>query len=156
MGSAQAIPWYNVPAREFPVTRWLRQRYGFSLPPLVLARSARRASAAAPEQRRFPALVWLEQRQQRAREPGLAAGAAPQAVETAPKSASHALERGTGLCLRRQATPAAACLGWASARSLPSVARAAAPPCWRDTAPKDAAALQALLSEMCITAAAAI
>ncbi len=35
MGSAQAIPWYNVPAREFPVTRWLRQRYGFILPPLA-------------------------------------------------------------------------------------------------------------------------
>ncbi len=64
MVSSPIIPWYNVPAREFPIKRWLRQRYGFILPPLAFAPPARRASAAAPEQRRFPALVWLEQRQQ--------------------------------------------------------------------------------------------
>ncbi|HEY7357774.1 MAG TPA: hypothetical protein VH590_14955 [Ktedonobacterales bacterium] len=62
MSSSQSIPWYNIPAREFPTKRWLRQRFGFILPPLAFAPPARPASAATLEQRRFPALVWAEQR----------------------------------------------------------------------------------------------
>jgi hypothetical protein len=63
MASTGPVPWYNIPAREFPIKRWLRQRFGFILPPLAFAPPASPASAAPPEQRRFPALVWAEQRQ---------------------------------------------------------------------------------------------
>ena len=34
MVSDASIPWYNRPARRFPVHIWLEQRYGFRLPPL--------------------------------------------------------------------------------------------------------------------------
>ncbi len=55
-----SVPWYNIPARGFPIKRWLRQRCGFVGAPLVFARLAETPAAPPPEQRRFPALVWLE------------------------------------------------------------------------------------------------
>ncbi len=57
MVSKIALPWYDVPAREFPAKRWLRQRYRFDLPPL------RFRPACPPEQREFPALAWVRARQ---------------------------------------------------------------------------------------------
>ncbi len=53
------VPWYNVPAREYPIKRWLRERYGFSVPTSALARYAPRP--VVWRQRRFPAQVWLEE-----------------------------------------------------------------------------------------------
>ena len=65
MVSNGSVPWYNVPAREFPIKRWLRQRYGFILPPLVFARPAAQfwPGAAALQRREFPAQRWLRARQ---------------------------------------------------------------------------------------------
>jgi hypothetical protein len=60
MVSSASIPWYNRPPREFPVKRWMRQRYGFSLPPLAVAPPTPPARVAMPERRRFPAKVWAE------------------------------------------------------------------------------------------------
>ena len=60
MDSSGFVPWYNRPAREFPAKRWLRQRYGFTVPPLAFARL--RGSQPIPAWRRFPALVWAEER----------------------------------------------------------------------------------------------
>jgi hypothetical protein len=55
------LPWYNLPPREFPAKRWLRQHYGFTVSLSVFARQ----SVALPMPRRFPALVWVESRQPR-------------------------------------------------------------------------------------------
>ena len=52
-----SVPWYNCPARPFPVYRWMMQRYGFILPPL------RVATQPAPAWRPFPAKLWLEGKQ---------------------------------------------------------------------------------------------
>ncbi len=59
MGSSSFVPWYNRPAREYPIKRWLRQRYGFTVPSYVFARYAQRPAVRG--QRRFPALEWVEQ-----------------------------------------------------------------------------------------------
>ncbi len=49
-----SVPWAWQPAREFPITRWQRERYGFILPPLRFADQ--------PEgPRPFPAKLWVEQ-----------------------------------------------------------------------------------------------
>ena len=53
-----SVPWAWQPAREFPITRWQRQRYGFILPPL------RFATQPAPAWRPFPARLWVEAQQQ--------------------------------------------------------------------------------------------
>jgi hypothetical protein len=60
MGSSDFVPWYNRPAREYPIKRWLARRYGFTLPPLAFAGPAKQPRANG-QRRRFPALVWLEQ-----------------------------------------------------------------------------------------------
>ena len=60
MVSDASIPWYNRPARRFPVHVWLEQRYGFRLPPLRFNPPASQADGPRP----FPAKVWLMQRQQ--------------------------------------------------------------------------------------------
>ncbi len=64
MISSGPVPWNETPAREFPAKRWLRQRYGFTVPPLAFVwRIRHTASASAAQQRPFPALVWLEEQQ---------------------------------------------------------------------------------------------
>ncbi|HEY7356459.1 MAG TPA: hypothetical protein VH590_08325 [Ktedonobacterales bacterium] len=60
MVSSQPIPWYNVPAREFPAQTWLAKRYPFIISPASVARLG--GLAAPTSGRRFPALVWLEAR----------------------------------------------------------------------------------------------
>ncbi|HEY7358794.1 MAG TPA: hypothetical protein VH590_20065 [Ktedonobacterales bacterium] len=61
MVSTGSVPWYNIPAREFPAQKWLAKRYPFIVSPASVARLGGRA---APEsRRRFPALIWLEARQ---------------------------------------------------------------------------------------------
>lgn len=54
------IPWYNRPAREFPIKRWARERYGFVVPSVIWARYA---PYAGP--REFPARRWRREQQQR-------------------------------------------------------------------------------------------
>jgi hypothetical protein len=58
------VPWYNLPAREFPALRWLRQQYPFTVSPALFARPAvQPAYPSTPVRRPFPAKVWvLEQR----------------------------------------------------------------------------------------------
>ena len=58
MGSSGAMPWYNRPARPFPALVWVRQRYGFRLPPLRFCPQADQPEGLRP----FPAKVWVEQR----------------------------------------------------------------------------------------------
>ena len=61
MGSSGAIPWYNVPARQFPALVWLERRYPFRISPLVFARSRPSlARLGQTNRRRFPAQVWAE------------------------------------------------------------------------------------------------
>ena len=55
--SSTFIPWYNRPAREYPIKRWMYQRYGFVVPPAVWARYA---PYAGP--REYPARRWARQR----------------------------------------------------------------------------------------------
>jgi hypothetical protein len=63
MVSIGSAPWYNRPAREFPAKRWLRERYPFTVSPLIFARLAVYPVGAALGQRRpFPAKRWLEAR----------------------------------------------------------------------------------------------
>ncbi len=61
MVADDSVPWYNRPPREFPAQKWLKQRYGFILPPLVFASPAPPARVATLERRRFPALLWVEE-----------------------------------------------------------------------------------------------
>lgn len=64
MVSQRPIPWYDLPAREFPAKRWLRKRYPFYIPPSLFARYTTSAGSAAPVWRRpFPAKVWLAAQQ---------------------------------------------------------------------------------------------
>ncbi|HEU5366906.1 MAG TPA: hypothetical protein VFU69_00515 [Ktedonobacterales bacterium] len=64
MVSHGSVLWYDVPAREFPVKRWLRQRYPFNVSPASVARLDALAAPAAPASgRHFPALVWLTDHQ---------------------------------------------------------------------------------------------
>ena len=60
MVSSSPVPWYNCPAREYPIKRWLRARYPFIVAPSALARPALPALTASGR-RRFPAQVWQEQ-----------------------------------------------------------------------------------------------
>ncbi len=55
MALSGPVPWYDRPAREFPVKRWQRERFAFSV---SIAPPAPRQRPAMTE-RRFPALVWL-------------------------------------------------------------------------------------------------
>jgi hypothetical protein len=60
MSSSQSIPWYNVPPREFPIKRWLEQRYGFFVPTSIFARPVSRpAGWFVSPPRDFPARPWL-------------------------------------------------------------------------------------------------
>ncbi len=59
MEASNPIPWYNRPARPYPIHLWMMQRYGFILPPLRFARQA------APVWRPFPARLWMEGRERR-------------------------------------------------------------------------------------------
>ena len=52
-----SIPWAWQPAREFPITRWQRERYGFRLPPLRFIPPASQPDGPRP----FPAKLWVEQ-----------------------------------------------------------------------------------------------
>ena len=61
MGTDTSIPWYNVPARPFPVHVWMLRRYGFIVPPLRCAPPAQRPVWPRP----FPATVWLERQSKR-------------------------------------------------------------------------------------------
>jgi hypothetical protein len=60
MVSSGFVPWYNRPAREYPIKRWLAQRYGFTVSSSVFAREAQRPTEPLAR-RRFPAQVWLEE-----------------------------------------------------------------------------------------------
>ncbi len=62
MVSSGPVPWYNRPAREYPVTRWLRQRYPFLVSPAALARQA---AEPAPARRVFPATRWAREQPRR-------------------------------------------------------------------------------------------
>lgn len=62
MVSSQTVPWYNRPARPFPVHIWQAQRFGFRIPPLRFAQQAA-PPAGVPRRRPFPAKVWVAGRQ---------------------------------------------------------------------------------------------
>ncbi len=64
MVSSSRVPWYDRPAREFPVHIWLKQRYGFRVPSSVFARAGVHAASDGIAPRPFPAKVWLERGQQ--------------------------------------------------------------------------------------------
>jgi hypothetical protein len=75
MASSPSVPWHNLPAREFPPRRWLRERYRFqrSFAPFPLL-PARPAGWATSAPRSFPAQVWWQKqlanaRQQRSTSP---------------------------------------------------------------------------------------
>ncbi len=60
MGSSGFIPWHNRPAREYPIKRWLRERYGFAVPASALSRYPTRSSVLlSAGWRPFPAKVWV-------------------------------------------------------------------------------------------------
>jgi hypothetical protein len=48
--------WYDVPPREFPAQRWVREQYGFRLPPLYVR------PRDQPARREFPAKRWVRMR----------------------------------------------------------------------------------------------
>jgi hypothetical protein len=62
MVSSPFVPWYNRPAREYPIKRWLRERYGFTVPTWAIARY-RQPDPAAWERREFPVKRWMALRQ---------------------------------------------------------------------------------------------
>jgi hypothetical protein len=68
MVSSDSVPWYNRPPRPFPARNWLadwvKDRYPFSMPPIVFARLVERRPAGwcVSPPRVFPVKGW-QQRQ---------------------------------------------------------------------------------------------
>ena len=59
MASNGSVPWYNRPAREYPVKRWLHQQYPFTISPALFARPTTRPFCPYAPARPFPAKVWV-------------------------------------------------------------------------------------------------
>jgi|GEM_PF-1949864 len=83
MTSFASQPWYNAPARPFPVKVWLKQRFSFHVsipsptpadwkPAVHVPTPADETSAVQVARRQFPAQVWLAEHQA-----GAAAALAP-------------------------------------------------------------------------------
>ena len=57
--SSSYIPWAWLPAREFPVKKWLEERYRFRIPTPLARLVVRPAGWASSARREFPAKRWL-------------------------------------------------------------------------------------------------
>jgi hypothetical protein len=54
--------WSTRPAREYPIKRWLRERYGFDVPTWAISRYPVRPDAPGRAgQHPFPTPIWLDQ-----------------------------------------------------------------------------------------------